>query len=284
MPMDHQLNGDHVSALDIRNLIVFSDLDGTLLDHGNYSHAAAAPALARLRHLEVPLILASSKTAAEITPLREELGFSDCEAIVENGSGILEAVDEASDEGGVTETSYQAIRHALERLPSCLHAQYEGFGDWSVQEVSDLTGLSTADAANARKRWFSEPGLWLGSEEDKAAFLEAVTAMGLIVQQGGRFLTLSFGGNKAERMMEIAARHSRQGMTPFIVALGDAGNDLAMIEQADLGVIIPNPAHSGIPPCEGEATGRIVRAEAAGPEGWNQVIMSLLDRTENNRS
>jgi hypothetical protein len=58
----------------------------------------------------------------------------------------------------------------------------------------------------------------------------------------------------------------------------------AMIEQADLGVIIPNPAHSGIPTCEGEATGRIVRAEAAGPEGWNQVIMSLLDRAENNRS
>lgn len=284
MPMDHQLNGDHVSALDIRNLIVFSDLDGTLLDHGNYSHSAAAPALARLRHLEVPLILASSKTAAEIVPLREELGFSDCEAIVENGSGILEAVDEASDEGGVTETSYQAIRQALERLPSCLRAQYEGFGDWSVQEVSDLTGLSTADAANARKRRFSEPGLWLGSEADKAKFVEAVTEMGLIVQQGGRFLTLSFGANKAERMLEIAARHSRQGMTPFIVALGDAGNDLAMIEQADLGVIIPNPAHSGIPPCEGEATGRIVRAEAAGPEGWNQVIMSLLDRAENNRS
>lgn len=284
MPMDHQLNGDHVNALDIRNLIVFSDLDGTLLDHRNYSHSAAAPALARLRHLEIPLILASSKTAAEITPLRKELGFSDCEAIVENGSGILEAVDEASDEGDATETGYHAICQALERLPPCLRAQYKGFGDWSAQEVSDLTGLSISDAANARKRRFSEPGLWLGSEADKARFVEAVTAMGLIVQQGGRFLTLSFGGNKAERMMEIAARHSRQGMTPFIVALGDAGNDLAMIEQADLGVIIPNPAHSGIPPCEGEATGRIVRAEAAGPEGWNQVIMSLLDRAENNRS
>jgi mannosyl-3-phosphoglycerate phosphatase len=280
MPMDHQLNGDHVSAPDIRNLIVFSDLDGTLLDHGNYSHSAAAPALARLRHLAVPLILASSKTAAEIVPLRDELGFSDCEAIVENGSGILEGGVESD----AIETSYQAIRQALERLPTNLRAQYEGFGDWSAKQVSDLTGLSIADAANARKRQFSEPGLWLGNEADKAMFLETVNAMGLIAQQGGRFLTLSFGGNKAERMMEIAARHSRQGMMPFMVALGDAGNDLAMIEQADLGVIIPNPAHSGIPPCEGEATGRIIRADAAGPEGWNQVIMSLLDRAENHRS
>lgn len=280
MPLDHQLNGDHVNAIDVRNLIVFSDLDGTLLDHGNYSHAAAAPALARLRQLRVPFILASSKTAAEITPLREELGFDHCEAIIENGSGILEAHGENTS----TESRYLLIRQVLDRLPASLRAQYQGFADWSAERVSELTGLSLAEAENARQRRFSEPGLWLGSEEDKASFVESISAMGLTVQQGGRFLTLSFGGNKAERMMEIATRHAQAGSKPFIVALGDAPNDLGMIEQADLGVIIPNPAHSGIPHCEGETTGSIIRAEAAGPKGWNQVIMSLLDRAENNRS
>lgn len=280
MPLDHQLNGDQVSAIDVQNLIVFSDLDGTLLDHGNYSHAAAAAALARLRQLRVPLIFASSKTAAEIIPLREELGFDHCEAIVENGSGILGAHGENTS----TENRYLLIRQVLDRLPASIRAQYQGFADWSAQRVSDFTGLSLAEAENARKRRFSEPGLWLGGEEDKASFVEAVTAMGLTVQQGGRFLTLSFGGNKAERMMEIAARHAKEGRRPFVLALGDAPNDLAMIEQADLGVIIPNPAHSGIPQCKGEARGSIIRAEAAGPKGWNQVITSLLDRAENNRS
>ena len=265
---------------DTQSLVVFSDLDGTLLDHRTYSHAAADPALERLQQLRVPLILASSKTAAEIIPLRRELGFDDCEAIVENGSGILEA----HGENGFTESKYLLIRQMLDRLPASIRAQYQGFADWSAQRVSDLTGLPLAEAENARKRRFSEPGLWLGSEEDKASFVEAITAMGLVAQQGGRFLTLSFGGNKAERMMEIAARHAKAGKAPFVVALGDAPNDLAMIEQADLGVIIPNPAHAGIPPCKGEATGRIIRAEAAGPKGWNQVIMALLDQAENNRS
>ena len=280
MPLDHQLNGDHVNGPEAESLIVFSDLDGTLLDHRTYSHAAAAPALERLRQLRVPLILASSKTAAEIIPLRRELGFDACKAIVENGSGILEA----HGENGSTESRYLLIRQVLDRLPASLRAQYRGFADWSAEQVSELTGLSLAEAENARKRRFSEPGLWLGSEEDKASFVEAATAMGLTAQQGGRFLTLSFGGNKAERMMEIAARHAQAGRKPFVVALGDAPNDLAMIEQADLGVIIPNPAHSGIPHCKGEATGRIIRAGTAGPKGWNQVIMSLLDRAENNRS
>ena len=280
MPLDHQLNGDHVNGPDTESLVVFSDLDGTLLDHRTYSQAAAAPALERLRQLRVPLILASSKTAAEIIPLRRELGFDACEAIVENGSGILEA----HGENGSTEGKYLLIRQMLDRLPASLRAQYQGFGDWSAQKVSALTGLPLAEAENARKRRFSEPGLWLGGEEDKASFVEAVTTMGLTVQQGGRFLTLSFGGNKAERMMEITARHAKAGKKPFVMALGDAPNDLAMIEQADLGVIIPNPAHSGIPPCKGETTGRIIRAEAAGPEGWNQVIMARIDQADNNRS
>ncbi len=280
MPVDHQLIGDPENTPGIQDLIVFSDLDGTLLDHRTYSHAAATPALKRLQQLQVPLILASSKTAAEIIPLRRELGVTHCEAIVENGSGILES----GDEYGASEDRYPSIRQVLNRLPPALREQYQGFADWSAEQVSKRTGLSLTDAGNARKRRFSEPGLWLGNERDKAIFVETLTATGLTVQQGGRFLTLSFGGNKAERMVEIAARYATPGKTPFVVALGDASNDLAMIEQADLGVIIPNPAHDGIPQCPGETTGRIIRADAAGPAGWNQVIMSLLDRAEKNRS
>ena len=69
-------------------VIVFTDLDGTLLDHESYGYAPALPLLSRLRAAGIPLILASSKTAAEIAPLRADLGFADCPAIVENGAGI----------------------------------------------------------------------------------------------------------------------------------------------------------------------------------------------------
>ena len=273
MPLDHQLTDGYVSTPLIQNLIVFTDLDGTLLDHATYSHAEATPALERLHERAIPLVLASSKTAAEIAPLREKLGFSYCEAIVENGSGILEPHDDGSQSGG----TYQRLRQTLDRIPAPLLKQYQGFADWSAEEVSRRTGLPLEDAANAKIRNFSEPGLWLGSEQGRDDFVSAARAAGLTVQQGGRFLTLSFGGNKAERMMEIAGRYANAGKDPFVVALGDAQNDVAMIEQADLGVIIPNPAHKGLPRLEGEATGRIIRATSAGPAGWNEVIMSLLE-------
>lgn len=276
MPLDHKLTATTVTAPLIQNLIVFTDLDGTLLDHETYSYADAAPALTQLRQLGIPLVLASSKTAAEIQPLRTQLGFSHCEAIVENGSGILEP----HDDGRQSPATYQRLQQTLNQIPAPLRRQYRGFTDWSAEEISERTGLPQEDAANSKLRHFSEPGLWLGADRDRDEFVSAAQAAGLTVQQGGRFLTLSFGGNKAQRMMEITKRYANAGKYPFVVALGDAQNDVAMIEQADLGVIIPNPSHQELPPLDGEATGQIIRARIPGPAGWNQVITSLLEKAE----
>lgn len=48
------------------HLIIFSDLDGTLLDHDDYRWQAAGPALDRLKAAQIPLVLNSSKTMPEI--------------------------------------------------------------------------------------------------------------------------------------------------------------------------------------------------------------------------
>jgi len=47
-------------------MVVFTDLDGTLLRHEDYSWLPAGPALAELRRRRIPLVIASSKTRAEI--------------------------------------------------------------------------------------------------------------------------------------------------------------------------------------------------------------------------
>ena len=70
-------------------LLVFSDLDGTLLDHESYSFAPARAALAALAEIGAGVVLATSKTAAEVAPLRAALGLAGWPAIVENGAGLL---------------------------------------------------------------------------------------------------------------------------------------------------------------------------------------------------
>ncbi|WP_460273088.1 HAD-IIB family hydrolase [Celeribacter sp. ULVN23_4] len=250
-------------------LIVFSDLDGTLLDHGSYSWAPAKPALDRMRALGVPLVLASSKTASEIAELRAEMGFEACPAIVENGAGVLEPGTAALHD----RSAHEALRAALAELPADLRENFTGFSDWSVAEVAENTGLPLAQAALAAQRQFSEPGLWSGTPSGQAAFEAALKDKGILARQGGRYLTLSFGATKADRMAEIVARYSPK---PTTMALGDAPNDVEMIETADHGVVVENSHGPGIPRLDGEAKGRITRAVAPGPEGWNIAVQERI--------
>ena len=246
-------------------LLVFTDLDGTLLDHHDYSWSAAQPALTRLAALGVPVVLASSKTAAEIAPLRAEMGLSACPAIVENGAGLLPGHAAPDDDS----TTYTRLRGALETLPAGLRRSFRGFGDMTDAEVAEVTGLPLPQATLARRRAFSEPGVTTG---DADALVAALTDRGITARRGGRFLTLSFGGTKADRMEEIAALYGH----PATVALGDAPNDVEMLEAATYGFVLANPSAPTLPPLTGETAGHVRRSEKAGPDGWNASLLGLL--------
>ncbi|MDQ2094618.1 HAD-IIB family hydrolase [Rhodalgimonas zhirmunskyi] len=250
------------------NLIIFTDLDGTLLDHESYSYAPAQEALSTLKARDVPLILASSKTAAEIAGLHAALGLGEAPAIVENGAAVWHpgAADEAGE-------AYARLRGRLDAVPAVLRAKFTGFGDMSAAEVAEVTGLSPEAAALAQARAHSEPGLWQGDGESETEFRAVLHELGVTARRGGRFLTLSFGGTKAGRMAEIAARYG----TPKTMALGDAPNDIEMIEAADRGVIIRNDHGTNIPTLLGETEGRILRTDTAGPTGWNRAVLEALN-------
>ncbi len=226
--------------------------------------------LRRLRRIGSGLVLATSKTAAEVLPLRDEIGFSDWPAIVENGGGILEPGADA-----VTEKyTYQELQSRIWRLPK----GFRGFGDMSAAEIAQVTGLSCDNAEAAKARQFTEPGLWTGPEDQLPTFLNAAEKAGLTARRGGRFLTLSLGGTKADRMDEIIRTYAPR----YTVALGDAPNDVEMLQHAELGVIVKNGAAPELPTLPGEATGRIRRTEKEGAAGWAEAVSALIDELTNN--
>lgn len=249
-------------------LLVFSDLDGTLLDHQSYDWSPARPALDRLRALGAGVVLASSKTAAEMTELRRAMALDAWPAIVENGAGLIwpdDGLDGAQDgaQDG-TPGDYARLRAALAHLPP----GFRGFGDMTAQEVARITGLDPDAAQRARTRHYSEPGLWTGDPADRTAFLDAARAAGLTAREGGRFLTLSFGRTKADAMAEVCAR-----LNPArTIALGDAPNDAEMLQAADKGVLIANPAAPPMPP---DVAKTLMRTTSHGPQGWCDAILTL---------
>lgn len=246
-------------------VLVFSDLDGTLLDHESYSWALASAALDRLRDMGCGVVLATSKTAAEVADLRADIGFPHWPSIVENGGGLLLTDETPQDTGPI----YKRLREGLRRLPP----GFVGFGDMSLSEISERTGLTERGARLARMRRFSEPGIWTGADTDLDGFIAAAEAVGFRIQRGGRFLSVSFGGTKADCMRELIEKYSPR----ISIALGDAPNDIQMLEHADYGVIVANPAGSAMPRLSGEEMGRIRRTIRTGPEGWSDAVLEILD-------
>jgi len=265
-------------------LLVVTDLDGTLLDHYNYSFYKASEALDRLRELGIPLIFNTSKTAAELRPLCQELGIN-YPFVVENGSGIFLPRDSFplppggkafSQEYYLVElgVGYQEI---LDRLaPLRERYQFKGFSDMTLSEVEQLTGLGEEQAERARKRRFSEPLIWEDSDEARQEFIEELKGMGLATLKGGRFMHVLGTTDKGAALDQLRVLYTRTFGLPFkVIALGDSDNDIAMLEAADWPVIVRSPAHG--PPklkCEQPVT----VSDNRGPAGWNKCVLALVEK------
>lgn len=249
------------------DLIVFTDLDGTLLDHSSYDYAPAQPTLERLLRQQIPLVLASSKTASEMVPLRRKLRFEHCPLICENGAGVVAAGDTPDGNTG----DYLRLRAELEVVSPAIRAKFEGFGDMTPARVSAVTGLSKGQARLAVQRAFSEPGIWTGTAAEQEQFLSKLAARGITARRGGRFLTLSFGGTKADQMGRICAELERSTM----IALGDAPNDTEMLKAADYAIVLPN-AHGHPVSVATDKTLSVIHADQPGPIGWNASLGAVL--------
>ena len=71
---------------------ISTDLDGTLLDHHDYSFQAALPAIKACEQQSIPIIFNTSKTEAEVDYLQKQMDIKG-NMIIENGSALIFEID-----------------------------------------------------------------------------------------------------------------------------------------------------------------------------------------------
>ena len=266
--------------------LVFTDLDGTLLDHYNYSSEAALPTIWQLQSMQIPIIPTTSKTFAEVSQLVLSLNLNG-PIIVENGAAIYLPISIAKAFNlfdGNTEINYQKIsfteRHAhwmqtLNGVAAEFGDLYTSFTALGVEGIVEATGLCPEDAKLAAQREYGEPVVWHGSNTQKAKFIRALTRLGANPVEGGRFIHVCGNCSKGAALTWLADQYQQHifNAEATTIALGDGNNDIAMLEVASIAVRVRSPSH---PYPSLKRTENTFSTHSYGPEGWVEAINHIF--------
>jgi mannosyl-3-phosphoglycerate phosphatase len=270
--------------------VVFTELDGALLDPATFRYDESRAALDRLQKEGVPLVICSGKTRAEIEYLRRDIGNTD-PFIVENGGAVYiptkyfaaPAVGSVARNGyDVLEfgVPYARLRDALRTIEGDLNLKLTGFGDMTIDEIVRLTGLAQPDAERARQRAYDEPFVIAQGAEVTpdvlARIREAASQMGLTILVGERFLHLAGGTDKGRACRVLIEQFRREHGSAFqAVAFGSAPSDVPMLAAVDRPFLVARP--EGLTSRPLSRLDHLARLSGIGPAGFAEGIALLFE-------
>jgi mannosyl-3-phosphoglycerate phosphatase len=272
--------------------LIFTALEGALLDPRTESFAGAEEALSELERRRIAFVLLTSRTREEIEPIRRKMGHNH-PFVTENGGGIFfpdgyfslripGAVRTARYLSVALGRPYAEVCEALDEIAEECAVGVAGFHHMSLREIADNTGLRPRNAELARAREFDEP-FYFTSANDKAIarFVETARARGFDARRGPTFWHLSSKCDAARALRTLAELFREATHIKLrLVGIGGGEQDLPWLRAVDHAVLLPDSReaiqlseHSKGNPSR---TRTIVMGDAPGEAGWNNAILNVI--------
>ena len=271
--------------------VIFTDLDGTLLDFNDYSYSTVEPFLPKLEAQGIPVVFCSSKTREEQEFYRQALDNRH-PFITENGSAILIPTGYFSfdinqslvlayrvfqKEGYwviLLGETYDAVRSAIEQAQELVGIKLWGYKDLSLEKIKELTGLAYDFAQRAATRDYSET-LLIGDKEGQPfdEFRAVLTERGFACVSGGKFHTVMGAESDKGKAVNILTKlYRREFGAVKTIGLGDSPNDLPLLAAVDRGYLVQKPGGNWSETPESQVT----KVNRVGPDGWVKVANSII--------
>ena len=255
---------------------VVSDVDGTLMDH-SYDLTPASETIKVLQKLNIPVILCTSKTAAEVRVIREELNLND-PYIVENGAAIYGESLEKVNGKIILGKKYEILEEILDLISKEIDYKLIPLNNLTDLEATELTGLKGNSLTLMRDRHWSMPFL------NPPSFLEeriniCCKKFKVDIFRGNRMShLLSINSNKGKAINALKKYSNNQNIK--IIGMGDSPNDFPLLLNSDIRVVIPGIDGPNLELIDQLKDLKFILASEPNGYGWKNEINKLINKRE----
>ena len=259
----------------MNKIIIFTDLDGTLLNEENFSFKQIITFIKNLLKLDnFAIFFISSKTKEEMINLRKKMNIN-VPLIYENGAGIYDLkfcnlIKEPLKKNIVL--AKQKIKEIKKKtnLFLGLKSSIRFLDSMDFKEVKMILGLPTDEIKFAIDRKFTRLFLFDGAESNlKNQALEH----GLSINKGGRVYSISDNFTKADAFKFVKKKIKKNYPHSSFIGLGDSENDKKLLEAVDFACIIKNKNKQLN---LNKKTNFIFRSKYEAPFGWREIIKKVM--------
>ncbi len=275
----------------MRPRVLFSDIDGTLIDIFTREYGNSKQLIRKMKEFSIPVVLCSSKTWAEQEIIRKDLGI-ECEPfIVENGGAVvipngyfsLSDRDLRQHKNIRIVDGYMAIelgkpsseiRKVLQEIRRKTGIVFEGVSNVSIEQLAKIVGMTYEEAERMSRREYGETILQM-DKFDKLRFEQLLNQQGLQVIHGGRYFDVTAGNDKGKAVMLLTDLYRKKlGDDAMFIGIGDSANDIPMLKATDVAILVQK--YDGSWTDLGNDVPDILKVKGIGPAGWENAIVNMI--------
>ncbi len=256
------------------SIIIFTDLDGSLLHRDNFKFDEIKDYVKKLINEGIIIIPNTSKTEKETEIFLKELG-SKLPFISENGSvinGLNLLKKDLPQKLILSREKNELLKVFNNEVPKNLSIKCKWIYLMNKNVQSNILGLSEDKLDFAIDRKFTIPFIFEGTKNEKIELNKILKIKGLTLQEGGRVVNLCDNVSKAKSMQIFLRFYKKDKKKLKIIAVGDNYNDLDMLKIADIACLVFNDQFKQ----DQIILDNLIVSNKPSPEGWADVIKTAL--------
>ena len=267
-------------------MVIFTP--SNLLGSSRRGTLPASDALTEIERRNIPLILTTRDTRAQLELLRRKIGHGH-PFITERGGGLFIPdgyfslrLDGARRAGRYLCVPFgrpsQEAGEAVEEIAADAGAEVVRYADMTAREISRNTGMPERDAEGSREREFSERFFFAGNADSTVPSFQRIAGeRDWQLLRTEPFWELS-SGNDEGKALRYLMRLYREALRSRVrsIGIGASPEDLSLLAASDQAFVLSlSPGRfdekllSNLP--------NVTKIDAPGPAGWNQTVVTALN-------